>query len=95
VTLTVVETWLPAPFALEGVAKYEALAEGAATVTEHAVDEMPPLHEQDVSGVPVPQFTVRVTFVPAVTAAESVFGDWEMLQLDGTGFGGGVPVEPT
>jgi hypothetical protein len=91
--LSVVLIVLPAPVLFDGVTEYDVFAAGAETLTEHAVDEMPLVHEQLVNGLPVPHATERLTEVPAVTAVDCVFGDCEMTQP----LGGDPPppVDPT
>lgn len=71
------------PYWLFAVAVYDVLLEGAVTLIEHAVDEMPLVQVQDVTALPPLHDAVSVTLVPAATAAEAVFGDWLMLQLLG------------
>ncbi|MBK7470965.1 MAG: hypothetical protein IPI73_10435 [Betaproteobacteria bacterium] len=71
------------PYWLFAVAVYDVLAEGAVTLIEHAVDEMPLVHVHDVTALPPLHDTLSVTLVPAATAAAAVFGDWPMLQLLG------------
>jgi hypothetical protein len=71
------------PPKLEAVTEYEVVVDGADMLTEHKVDEMPPLQEHEVTGLPLLQTAFRVTVVPGITAAAAVFGDCEMLQLLG------------
>ena len=68
------------PTALEAMTEYDVLIDGAVMLTEHEVDEMPLLHAQEVSGLPLMQLAVSVTVVPAVTGVAAVFGDCAMLQ---------------
>jgi hypothetical protein len=72
--LTVVLVAEPAPDAFDGVTEYDVFTDGAVMLTEHDVDAIPPLHRQDVNGLPAPQVTARFTAVPGATALEAVFG---------------------
>ena len=59
------------------------MAEGAVTLIEHAVDEMPLVQVHEVTALPPLHDAVSVTLVPGATAPAAVFGDWPMLQLLG------------
>ena len=93
--MTVVLIELPGPDAFDGVTEYDVFTEGAVMLTEQDVDEIPPLHAHEVSGLPLPQVAVSVTDVPAWTAAELVLGDWDTTQLEGVAGGGGGVELPT
>ena len=89
----VVLVGVAAPYWLFAVAVYEVVADGAETLIEQAVDEMPLVHVHELTGLPPLQDAVSVTLVPAATAEIAVFGDWLILQLLGA-----IPVwlfEPT
>ena len=60
------------------------MTDGAETLTEQ---DVAPVFHKHVTGLPVPQLSVRLTLVPAATAVLLVLGDWLMLQ-----FPGAVPV---
>ena len=71
------------PPVLEAITEKVVVADGAATFTVQAVDEMPLLQLQDVGVLPPLQIAARVTVVPAKTGEAVVLGDCEMLQLLG------------
>ena len=70
----------PEPAALDALATYDVVADGADTPTVHALPAIPLLHEQLVTALPPLQVIDSVTVVPIATEFTEVFGDWLMLQ---------------
>jgi len=79
----VVLVGVAAPYWLFAVAVYDVVADGAETLIEQAVAQIPLVQVQELTGLPPLQDAVSVTLVPAATAEIAVFGDWLMLQLLG------------
>ena len=69
VTLMEVLTEGAEPPVLEAITEKVVVADGAATFTAQAVDEMPLLQLQEVGELPPLQLAERVTVVPAKTAS--------------------------
>ena len=65
----------PFPNEFDGTTEYPAVAAGAETLTEQAVDEIPLPHAHEVTAPPVAQLALNVTVVPVATGVADVLGD--------------------